>query len=117
MLDFTMILLFKKFENGLIGFLNLKNIDIDIKIIEIGLPGAILWTKTCFVAAILNLSILSGKHLSDVVVPAIFEISALKYPLEQILMLLSGSAHLFHISAPLMSLLDSNVLSWSWAQI
>ena len=52
-------------------------------IIEMGFPGAILWTKTCFVAAILNLSILSGKHWSDVVVPTIFEISALKYPLGQ----------------------------------
>ena len=97
-----MIPLFKKFENGLIGFLNLKNIDIAIKICEIGLPGAILWPKTSFVVAILNFINFSGKHLSDVVVPAIFEISALKYPLGRILMLLSGSAHHFHISAPLL---------------
>jgi len=35
------------------------------------------------------------------VVPAIFEISIPKNPLGQSFMLLSGSAHQFHISAPL----------------
>jgi len=37
-----------------IGFLDLKNIGIDIKIMVIGALRAILWAKTCFVAAILN---------------------------------------------------------------
>ena len=37
-----------------IGFLHLKNIGIDIKIMVIGALRAILWAKTCFVVAILN---------------------------------------------------------------
>ena len=58
-----------------IAFLDLKNIGIDIKIMVIGALGAILWAKTCFVVAILNFLILGGNRWSDVVVPAIFEIS------------------------------------------
>jgi len=77
-----------------IGFLDLKNIGIDIKIMVIGALGAILWAKTCFVAAILNFLILGGNRWSDVVVPAIFEISIPKTPLGQSFMLLSGSAQL-----------------------
>ena len=34
--------------------LDLKNIGIDIKVMVIGALRAILWAKTCFVAAILN---------------------------------------------------------------
>ena len=63
-----------------IGFLELKNIAIDIKIMVIGALGAILWAKTCFMAAILNFLILGGNRWSDVVVPAIFEISIPKTP-------------------------------------
>ena len=37
-----------------IGFLDLKNIGIDIKIKAIGLLRAVLWAKMCFAAAILN---------------------------------------------------------------
>ena len=77
-----------------IGFLDLKNIGIDIKIVEIGALRAVLWTKSCFMAAILNFSIFGGNGWSDVVVPAIFEISIPKNPLGQIFMLLSGSAQL-----------------------
>ena len=54
--------------------------------------------KTCFVAAILNCLILGGNRGSDIVVPAIFEISIPKTSLGQSFMLLSGSAHQFHIS-------------------
>jgi len=43
-----------------IGFLDLKNIGIDLKIMVIGAFRAILWAKTCFVAAILNFLILGG---------------------------------------------------------
>ena len=75
-----------------IGFLDLKNIGIDIKIMVIGALRAILWAKTCFVAAILNFLILGRNRWSDVVVPAIFEISISKTPLGQSFMLLSGSA-------------------------
>ena len=50
--------------------------------------------KTCFVAAILNFLILSRNRWSDVVVPAIFEISIPKTPLGQSFMLLFGSAQL-----------------------
>ena len=77
-----------------IGFLDLKNIGIDIKIKVIGALRAILWTKTCFVAAILNFLIFGGNRWSDVVVPAIFEISIPKNPVGQSFMLLSGSAQL-----------------------
>ena len=77
-----------------IGFLDLKNIGIDIKIMVIGELRAILWAKTCFVAAILNVFILGGNRWSDVVVPAIFEISIPKNRLGQSFMLLSGSAQL-----------------------
>jgi len=45
--------------------------------------------------------IFDGNRRSDVVIPAIFEISTFKYPLGQIFMLLSRCAHLGHISAPL----------------
>ena len=38
--------------------------------------------------------IFGGNHWSDVVVPAIFEISTLKNPLRQIFMLLSRCAHI-----------------------
>jgi len=76
------------------GFLELKNIGIDIKIMVIGALRAVLWAKTCFVAAILNFLILSRNRWSDVVVPAIFKISIPKYPLGQSFMLLSGSAQL-----------------------
>ena len=74
-----------------IGFLDLKNIEIDTKIIVIGCPSADLLSKTCF----------GGKRLNAVVFPAIFEIYILKTPLGQSFMLLSGSAHQIHISAPL----------------
>ena len=60
----------------------------------IGALRAILWAKTCFVAAILNFLILGGNRWSDVVVPAILEISIPKTPLGQSFMLLSGSAQL-----------------------
>ena len=70
----------------------------------IGELRAILWAKTCFVAAILNFFILGGNRWNDVVVPAIFEISIPNYPLGQSFMVLSGSAHQFHISAPLLHL-------------
>ena len=86
-----------------IGFIDLKNIGIDIKIMVIAELRAILWAKTCFVAAILNFFILGGNRWSDVMVPAIFEISIPKNPLGQSFMLLSGSAHQFHISAPLLA--------------
>ena len=59
-------------EMCVIGFLDLKNIGIDIKMMVIGEFRAILWPKTCFVAAILNILILGGNRWSDVVVPAIF---------------------------------------------
>ena len=65
----------------IVGFLNLKNIGIDIKIMVIGALRAILWAKTCFVVAIFNFLILGGNRWSDVVVPAIFEISIPKTPL------------------------------------
>ena len=55
----------------------------------------------CFAAAILNFLIFGGKRWSDIVVPAIFEIGTPKNPLGQSFMLLSRSAHWFHISAPL----------------
>ena len=58
-----------------IGFIDLKNIGIDIKIMVIGALRAILWAKTCFVAAILNFLILGWNSWNDVVVPAIVEIS------------------------------------------
>ena len=45
-----------------IGFLDLKNIGIDIKIMVIGELRAILWAKTWFVAAILNFFILGGNR-------------------------------------------------------
>jgi len=48
--------------------------------------------------------IFGGNRWSDVVVPAIFEISTLKNALGQIFMLLSRCAHLGHISAPLLAL-------------
>ena len=54
--------------------------------------------------------IFGGNHWSNVVVPAIFEISTLKNPLRQIFMLLSRCAHLGHISAPL-SLVLATALS------
>ena len=64
----------------LIVFLDLKNIGIDIKIIEIGALRAVLWKKSCFMAAILNFSIFGGNGWSDIVVPASFEISIPKTP-------------------------------------
>ena len=77
-----------------IGFLDLKNMGIDTKMIKIGALRAILRTKISSVAAILKFSIFGGNGWSDVVVPAIFEISIPKNPLGQIFMLLSGSAQL-----------------------
>ena len=84
-----------------IRFLDLKNIGLDIITTEIGALRGILWTKSCFMAAILNFSIFGGNGWSDVVVPAIFEIGIPKNPLGQIVMLLSESARPFHISAML----------------
>ena len=77
-----------------IGFLDLKNIGIDSKIMVIVALRAILWAKTCFVEVILNFKNLGGNRWSDVVVPAIFEVSIPKTPLGQSFMLLSGSAQL-----------------------
>ena len=76
-----------------IGFLDLKNIGIDTKIMAIRELTADLWAKTCFMAAILNFQPFGEKHWSDIVVPAIFEIGILQNPLVQIFMLLSRSAH------------------------
>ena len=84
-----------------IGFIDLKNIWMDTKITVIGTIRIILYAKTCFVAAILNFQIFGGKRWSDIVVPAIFEISILENPLVQVFLLLTRSAHLRHISAPL----------------
>ena len=77
-----------------IGFLDPKNIGLDILFVIIGILGAELLIEMYFVAAILNVSILSGNQWSDVVVPAIFEFSTLKTLLGQIMVLSSGSAQL-----------------------
>ena len=77
-----------------IGFLDIKNIGVDPKIKTIGVLWIDLSAKTCFRGGHFEFWILGGKRWSDVVVPAIFEISMVKYPLGQIVMLLSGSAHL-----------------------
>ena len=81
-------------EMSSVGFLGLKNIGIDPITMSIGVLRVKLLAKTCSVAAILNFQFLSGNRWSDVVVPAIFEISILKNPLGQSFMLLSRSAHL-----------------------
>ena len=76
---------------------------IDTQIMHNGVLRYDLWAKTIFPAAILNFQFLGGNRWSDVVVPAIFEISIHKYPLGQISMLLSGSAHLKQKSSPIRS--------------
>ena len=78
-----------------IEFLDLKNMGIDIKMIKIGALREISWTKITSVVAIMNFLIFGGNGWSDVVVPAIFEISIPKNPQGQIPMLLSGSAQLY----------------------
>ena len=52
-------------------------------------------------AAILNFSFFGGKLWRDFVVPAIIVSRVVRSTILQISMLLSGSAHLIHISAPL----------------
>ncbi len=84
-----------------IGFLDLKNIEIDTTIIIIGCPSADLLSKTCFGGGHLYFPILGWKRWNAVAFPAIFEIYILKTSLGQSFMLLSGSAHQIHISAPL----------------
>ena len=73
---------------------------LDTKIIKIRSFLAILWTKRCFTAAILNFSFFGEKHWRDFVVPAIFVSSVVRSTILPIFMLLSGSARLIHISAP-----------------
>ena len=51
---FTMKMYVMSLQMCFIGFLDLKNVGIDIKIMVIGALRAILWAKTCFVVAILN---------------------------------------------------------------
>ena len=91
----------KTFHMWSIGFRDLKNIEIDTKIIVIGCVSADLLSKTCFGGGHLEFPILGGKRWKAVVFPVIFEIYILKTPLAQTFMLLSGSAHQIHISAPL----------------
>jgi hypothetical protein len=64
----------------IIGFLDLKNLCIDTKIMVIGALIADLWAKTWFLAAILNFQLFGGNRWSDILVPAIFEIGILKNP-------------------------------------
>ena len=58
-------------------------------------------TKNVFRGGHLEFSNLSGNRWSDVMVPAIFEISVPKKPIGQSFMLSSQSARQFHQSAPL----------------
>ena len=58
-------------------------------------------TENVFRGGHLEFLNLSGNRLSDVVVPAIFEISIPKNPLGQSFMLSSQSARQFHQAAPL----------------
>ena len=76
------------------GFVDLRNIKIDTKIIAIGAEKADLSAKVVFRGGHFEYLIFGGNRWSDDVVPAIFEISVPKNPQVQIFMLLSRSAHL-----------------------
>jgi len=73
-----------------IAFIDRENIEIDTKIAVIGAYKA----DNVISGGHFEFYIFGGNHWSDVVVPAIFEISTLKNPLGQIFMLLSRCAHI-----------------------
>jgi len=79
----------------LIGFLGLKNVGKDTKIMIIGEAETSKSLKSVLQrSTVSHFQFLSGKHWNDVVVPVVFEISILKNAQGQSFMLSSGSAHL-----------------------